>query len=222
MLCPNCHSPAEDGDVCSICEVPLRKADASKPVAAVPVQQRTIDERHLMPGLPASAPPARYPAQPGASSPSVRRVTVFAPHAAERAVARGAADSGTLGETSSPPRKIVGALVTYTWRDEGQLFPVLEGRNRIGSDPQQCEIAIPQDDTLSAVNSHIIFRKHFTIGDNVSMCGTDVNGEPIESPTVPLHNYARIRTGSTQWTFIAIQPQEHKIGNAPADDTSER
>jgi hypothetical protein len=128
--------------------------------------------------------------------------------------------SGSAQETSSAPvarpgkslgsapasRKIVGILVTYTWSDQGQIFPVLEGRNRIGRDPGQCDIAIPQDDTLSAVNSHILFRKNFVIGDDVSMGGTDVNDEPVETQFVPLQNYARIRTGSTHWIFVAIQP----------------
>jgi ribosomal protein L40E len=103
-------------------------------------------------------------------------------------------------------RKIVGVLITYTWRDDGQIFPIREGRNLIGRDPEKCDIAISEDDTLSAVNSHITFRKDFVIGDNVSMSGTYVDNEPIEEQFRPLKNYARIRTGSTVWTFIAIDP----------------
>jgi hypothetical protein len=38
------------------------------------------------------------------------------------------------------------------------------------------------------------------------MSGTDVDGEPIEQEFVPLRNYAKIRTGSTYWTFVCIQP----------------
>jgi len=105
-----------------------------------------------------------------------------------------------------PSRKIVGVLITYSWQDQGQVFPVLEGRNLIGKDPNQCDICIPQDQTLSAVNTFITYRRNFIIGDKVSMSGTDVNGEPIETEFVPLHNYAKIRTGSTYWTFVAIQP----------------
>ena len=105
-----------------------------------------------------------------------------------------------------PGRKIVGVLITYSWQESGQVFPVLEGRNLIGKDPEQCDICIPQDATLSAVNSFITYRKHFLIGDKVSMSGTDVDGEPIETEFVPLRNYAKIRTGSTYWTFVCIQP----------------
>jgi hypothetical protein len=139
----------------------------------------------------------------GALPSAARRVTIFDPGAVAR--------SGAQNTPST--RKVVGVLVTYTWSDQGQIFPVLEGRNRIGSDPSQCDISIPQDDTLSAINSHILFRKNFTIGDDVSMGGTDVDDDPVEAAFVPLRNYARIRTGSTHWVFIAIQP--------PGDENSD-
>jgi hypothetical protein len=138
--------------------------------------------------------------------PNTRRVTVFDPGAAVRAGELHEDETGPRNQPPAPTRKIVGILVTYSWTDAGQIFPILEGRNRIGRDPSQCDIAIPQDDTLSAINSHIVFRRNFTIGDEVSMCGTDVDGDPIETPFVPLRNYARIRTGSTLWTFISIEP----------------
>ena len=85
---------------------------------------------------------------------------------------------------------------------------IVEGMapNLIGKDPDQCDIAIPQDATLSAVNSFITYRRNFLIGDKVSMSGTDVDGEPIETEFVPLRNYAKIRTGSTYWTFVSVQP----------------
>jgi hypothetical protein len=100
----------------------------------------------------------------------------------------------------------VGVLITYSWHEQGQVFPVLEGRNLIGRDPSQSDICIPQDATLSAVNSFITYRGQFIIGDKVSMSGTDVDGKAIVTEFVPLRNYASIRTGSTHWTFVAIQP----------------
>jgi len=102
-------------------------------------------------------------------------------------------------------RRIVGVLVTYSWRPDGQIFPVREGRNLIGRGAE-CEISLPDDSTLSNVNSHITYRKSFIIGDMVSMSGTYLNDHPVEEQFVPLPNYASIRTGSTLWTFIAIQP----------------
>jgi len=143
-----------------------------------------------------------------------RRVTLYAPPNAQT----GLADTGQSKPSASTERKIVGVLVTYSWTDQGQVFPVREGRNLIGSDPQRSDIVIPQDDTLSAVNSHIVFRKNFVIGDDVSMGGTDVDGEPVETTFVPLRNYARIRTGSTHWVFIAIQPTAKDADDSPAEE----
>lgn len=103
-------------------------------------------------------------------------------------------------------RKIVGFLVTYSWRPEGDLFPLREGRNLIGRDPAQCDITIAEDDQLSAVNSHITFRKNFVIGDMMSMGGTDVDNQSVQTQFHPLANYASIRTGATVWTFVAVNP----------------
>ena len=112
-------------------------------------------------------------------------------------------------------RKIVGILITYTWKPEGQVFYVREGRNWIGRDPAQADIAVPQDETLSSVNSTISFRSKFLIGDKDSMCGTWLEGKPVEELSHPLPNYAKIRTGSTTWTFIAIEPYEQGVTDGP-------
>jgi hypothetical protein len=103
-------------------------------------------------------------------------------------------------------RKIVGVLVTYSWKPDGQIFPVREGRNLIGRG-EECDIRIPDDPMLSQVNTHITFRRNFVVGDMVSMGGTDLDGEPIEEQFKPLANYARLRTGSTQWTFVVLAPE---------------
>jgi len=165
---------------------------------------------------PAPAAPRWSDAVAPASDPAQRRRTVFAGVAPSEApappvsiptptpLAGGSRRQQTVAV--DPGRKIVGVLITYSWQESGQVFPILEGRNLIGKDPDQCDIAIPQDATLSAVNSFITYRRHFLIGDKVSMSGTDVDGEPIETEFVPLRNYAKIRTGSTYWTFVSVQP----------------
>jgi len=112
--------------------------------------------------------------------------------------------SESFDRPSADGRKIVGFLVSYTWQQDGQIFPVREGRNLIGRDAQQCDIAVPEDETLSGVNSHITFRKKFVIGDMMSMKGTELEGQAVEEQFRSLHNYAKIRTGSTEWTFTSI------------------
>ena len=102
----------------------------------------------------------------------------------------------------------MGVLISYTWKPEGQIFPIREGRNLIGRNPDKCDVAVTEDANLSEVNSHITFRRSFTVGDMVSMSGTDLNGMPVEETYVRLPNYATIRTGSTHWTFIEAQPEK--------------
>ena len=102
-------------------------------------------------------------------------------------------------------RKILAVLVTYSWKPEGQVFPVREGRNLIGRG-EECDIRVLDDPMLSQVNSHVTFRQSFVLGDMVSMSGTDLNGEPVEEQFRALGNYAEIRTGSTHWLFVVIDP----------------
>jgi len=128
--------------------------------------------------------------------------------AARKTVYRQEALAGAIPNQAPPAlaqRRIVGILVTYSWKPDGEIFPVREGRNLIGRDPD-CEICIPADQTMSGRNSHISFRTTFVIGDLVSMKGTDLNGVAIEQQFLSLPNYAVIRAGSTQFTFLAIQP----------------
>jgi len=112
-------------------------------------------------------------------------------------------------------RRIVGVLVTYSWKPDGEIFPIREGRNLIGRDPD-CEVCISVDQTMSGRNSHVSFRTAFVVGDLVSMKGTDMNGIPIEQQFLSLPNYAVIRAGSTQFTFVAIQPPPAPSQDPPA------
>jgi hypothetical protein len=232
-LCKICGASNPDTATgCQVCKAPLGKPDAAA-MGGAPARRQsqgegkpgqlprreTVDESAgaWTPGKPDASPAGvtNAAARAAASSDTPRRrMTVFDPSHAAGPSGRG----GTvpLQRPASTARKIVGVLVTYSWSDQGQIFPVYEGRNRIGSDPRECDIAVPQDDTLSAVNSHILFRKNFVIGDDVSMGGTDVDGQPVETAFVPLRNYARIRTGSTHWTFIAVQSPAGDAGNALA------
>jgi hypothetical protein len=147
------------------------------------------------------------------SPPAVsRHVTQYAGMSGTRAQpARGAPASprvvspGAGSPELRPGRRIVGLLLTYTWRPEGQIFALREGRNLIGRNPE-CDIAIPDDPHLSETNSHITYRKNFVLGDLVSMSGTDLNGVPVEDSFVKLANYAQIRAGSTHFTFITAEP----------------
>jgi len=108
--------------------------------------------------------------------------------------------------------KIVGVLVTYSWKKEGEIFEIREGRNLIGSD-LDCDVRLDCDPALSGKHAHITFLKSFVIGDMVSKSGTFVDDQPIESERLPLRNGATIRTGGTVWTFVAMPwPNQNSEG----------
>lgn len=178
-----------------------RKPTVAESPAPPGVRRVTVVEH----GHPATPPPPFPSANPAPGTP-------LTPAIAEKSGERKTAFYSSLDQPSIargvvPSRRIVGMLITYTWRPEGQVFPICEGRNLIGRDPSQCDVAVPEDVTLSSINSHITFRKSFVLGDSISMGGTDLNDDPVEEQFRPLPNYSRIRTGSTHWIFIMVTPQ---------------
>ncbi|HEX4966508.1 MAG TPA: FHA domain-containing protein [Thermoanaerobaculia bacterium] len=143
----------------------------------------------------AAAPPrpAPPPPPPPAGGGSSRRKTVFA-------------TENEGGPAVSPGmRRIVAVLVTYTWRADGEMFAVREGRNYLGSS-LECEIHLASDPQMSARHATILYRgKDFWIDDEKSMNGTYVNGEVIEEKQ-RLSDHATIRTGATVWHFVILAP----------------
>jgi len=119
----------------------------------------------------------------------------------------------TEGEQNAPlreaavgaGRRVVGVLVTYTWRTEGEVFPIREGRNVVGSSTA-CEIHIATDSQMSGRHACIVYRSgSFWIADELSMNGTFVDGKPVEE-TQRLPHSAVLRTGGTVWRFMALEP----------------
>lgn len=109
----------------------------------------------------------------------------------------------------SPVRRIAAIMVSYTWRPDGEVFAIREGRNYIGSD-SDCEVSVKNDPQMSACHATIIYRgkgTQFIIDDEKSMNGTYLDDKSVDAKQ-PLHNYAKIRTGATLWTFIMLEPEE--------------
>jgi hypothetical protein len=187
-------------DECPYCKV------GGEGTVGAPSRRATVLETPPRGGtVPESGPSASIasPAFPAAPAPPAgsggRRRTRFMP----------GADQGEGAAASSRPdaRRIVALLVTYTWVPGGEVFPIREGRNYLGSDPD-CEIRVRSDPQVSGRHATLIYRgKDFWIDDEKSMNGTYVDGEVVEQRR-RLDNYAQLRTGATVWTFIAIQPPE--------------
>jgi hypothetical protein len=137
-----------------------------------------------------------------------------------------------VGTTDTRP--ITGALITYSWRPEGQLFPIRAGKNfvgrgEIGSEAVQrnCDVLVTQDEQMSGEHALILCQqgKHQII-DQMSSNGTFLNGQMLmANQTTELGNYATIQTGRTMWTFIKVDaPQvvEHVAPPLPPKEARKR
>ncbi|HME38788.1 MAG TPA: FHA domain-containing protein [Steroidobacteraceae bacterium] len=107
-------------------------------------------------------------------------------------------------------RRLTGVLVTFSWRREGELFPLFEGKNLIGSGgtaaDRRCDVRITKDSTLS--REHALIRclgDGYEIFDQKSENGTFMDDEPVPVHGMPLPDRSRIKTGATVWTFISIK-----------------
>ena len=186
--CPNGHSMDPNWTTCPYCasEQRARERSGGTEVFAADGGRRT--------GV-GEVPPS-----------AERRVTRDMPPAAEPYV------SGYVGEGDT--RRIVGALITYTWLPEGQLFPVREGKTFIGSGDvsseaihRSCDVQIPQDRRMSSEHALILCRHGtYEVIDQISSNGTFLNGKMLRANnSTEIPNYGKIETGSTLWTFIQIE-----------------
>lgn len=129
---------------------------------------------------------------------------------------------GQAGEVDT--RRIMGILVTYTWRPEGQLFIIRKGKNFIGAGKisseithRECEILITTDNMMSSEHALILCRHgRYDLIDQKSSNGTFLNGEMVPVAGTTLDNYDEIKTGSTVWKFIMVEPDEPPEQASPA------
>lgn len=107
--------------------------------------------------------------------------------------------------------RIVAVLVSYSnlMNPSGTVYPVREGRNKIGANPES-EIAFLTDPTMSGWHASVTYRDgKYYLSAKDTMTGTYLNGTevPPDSTTL-LPNYATIRAGSATFRFIMVDPVE--------------
>ncbi len=138
------------------------------------------------------APLSRAPGETAADSAErwSQRVSMPSPPAARR--------------EAKPGRRLVAVLVTYTWRKEGQFFPVYEGRNLIGLG-DECDIRVPEDAALRPIHAIVAFQDSFFAGD-IAGEGVEVNGVTLRRQIIGVANHSRIRTASTEWLLAIVDP----------------
>jgi hypothetical protein len=157
---------------------------------------------------PFAGPPPVSPQGPVQPPADKRGATIFRPNPTPTPAANPQLPPPQAPLPSLARRKIVGVLVSYSWYPDGKVFPVYEERNLIGRG-SHCQIHVPEDTSMSDENSHIYMitqKQKCVVGDKGSLNGTYLNGERILETFHPLPNYANIRAGSTDFTFIMVQP----------------
>lgn len=101
----------------------------------------------------------------------------------------------------SSSRKLIGWLVTFSWKEEGQDFRIYEGRNLISGDSKSDVVL--NDPSVSSPHCMILFRSgKIRIKDELSTNGTMLNGSEIEE--AELNDGDMIKIGRTELKFRSI------------------
>jgi len=146
----------------------------------------------------AATPPK--PSAPAASG--GKKKTLFDPGVAPASQAPAPAARTSGGHL---PR-LAGWLVTFSHDQSGADYRLREGRNTIGADPSECEVAIIEDPSISSKHAVVMIRGgKLQIRDNDSTNGTFVNGEDIfgEASKI-LKNLDRVKFGSTECLLVML------------------
>jgi pSer/pThr/pTyr-binding forkhead associated (FHA) protein len=123
-------------------------------------------------------------------------------------------------ETAANMAKIVAMLISYSRNSGGEIFPIREGRNTIGSgetpDGVPCDILFPEDRKMSAFHAVILYRRgRYEIRDQTSTNGTLVNDDDMDKMELP--NYARIQCGLTKFVFIKASLEGGAVESEPIE-----
>lgn len=119
----------------------------------------------------------------------------------------GSAPSAASASGRALPR-LVGWLVTFSHAPSGDDYRLREGRNVIGADSRDCDVAINNDSGMSAKHAVIMVRDgRFLIRDNDSTNGTYVNDIDIfGKESLELHPGDRVRVGGTEFVVHRLLP----------------
>lgn len=170
-----------------------------------------------------SASPSVPPAPAG--PPRGLRTTRLEEPALVRSPGRGtvlrASTPGTVRQPNSeaPARRLVAALAAPELRPGGAVFPVREGKNRIGAD-RNSEIRLDDDPQVSAEHALLLYRGgDFHLADRMSTNGTAINGQELTGThSRVLRDRDRIRCGATELLFLSFDeatatPQDDGASN---------
>jgi hypothetical protein len=121
----------------------------------------------------------------------------------------------------APPahqRRLTGVLVTFKWKSQGELFPLYEGRNVIGS-KDSCDVCITTDKTMSGEHAVLLCRAgRDELHDLLSTNGTFLNEEYVVRDGADLTDGALIKTGATVFEFRKFTSGSGRVPERPDSD----
>lgn len=118
-------------------------------------------------------------------------------------------------------RRITGVLVTFSWRFQGELFVLYEGRNVIGS-AGGCDVQVTTDPSMSSEHAVILCRAgRDELHDLLSTNGTFLNEKYVERDGADLIDKAMIKTGGTVFEFRKITSGIDKAARAESPQYKE-
>jgi hypothetical protein len=216
-LCPNGHIMDVSWTECRYCAAGARVGGPAIPGAkgrtVIETPSATATPGGFVKGatlLEGSASPVKGRTLHEGGAAAKGRTMVDGP-AGGRPKARTVFDSGSgPAPGASPPKaqpKLVGWLVTFSHVPSGEDYRLREGRNILGSDVAECDIAVAGDTSISGKHAVIVFRNgQFQIRDNDSTNGTYVNGKDIFGEgAVAVSNLDTIRLGTTEFVLYTLQ-----------------
>lgn len=225
MTCPNCKRPlADDALYCNNCGhtiVDTSPAGPARKGLKFPAGKHLMDPSWVTcPFCAADTPPVsgEKPAS------ELNKTKVSSGDAAGLSKTKVMSGHGPGGSAQSAgiaghDARIVGALITYDWNKQGDMYPITEGKNFIGSgksnDGPLCDICITQDQEMS--REHALIRyfngEGFILNDKESTNGTFINKQRIREEK--LGQGAVFRTGRTTWRFISFDPKDASGSQQP-------
>lgn len=100
--------------------------------------------------------------------------------------------------------KLTGILVTFSRRSQGELFPLYEGRNVIGSAEDSCDVHVSCNDDKMVSGEHAVIlcrAGRDELHDMLSTNGTYLDEKYVERDGADLRDGALIRTGGTVFEY---------------------
>jgi len=200
MDCPHCGEVLQiiDGGQCAYCYKPVPGMVGQAPQAEVYAPEHE-------PQSPAKEGPTVVEDNPGSGE--LQDGSGWKERGETQFVQGGDAtpDPGVGDVRLGDQPRLIGWLVSFSHHPAGRDYPLRQGRNRIGKNPN-CEIRLDYDHRVSGSHATIRFNAEgeLQIKDNDSQNGTLLNGEDLFGTVHTMKDKDQVTIGGTVLTLYLI------------------